>query len=158
MPPTTTEAFPRVRGDATRLDPHALYDVAEPTVAVPVRTGRPPRVSAPGTHTVGAPAAVDRLNLILDQRDIAEDALRAAGRTRAGIFRRRRTKALTLRQHADRRTLGKLRHERHMEVLETVKAYLAVVCLVVLFLLVVAMAAVAFGILAGWMTWAPTRV
>lgn len=152
---SVTAHHPRVRtpsGDRTRLDPHGLYDIAEPTRLTP-----PPRVSAPGTHTVGAPAAVDQLNLILDRRD-TEERLRTAGRTRARVFRRRRAKALTLREAAEQRAVARLRHERHMEHLETVKAYIGVACMIGLLLLVIAMGVVAFMILSGQMTWAPTRV
>lgn len=153
---TVTQLHPR-RADPTRLDVRGRFDVAEPTaIATPYRdaAGRPITVSPIGAHTQGAPAAVDRLNAALDERD-----RRAVDRaTRTGIFRRRTRKALTVRQHADRRAMRRMRHERHMETLEAVRAYLATLCLIALFLLVLGMAVVAFAILAGWMTWVPARV
>lgn len=169
VPATPTEVFPRLRAvpsvpatdEHTRLDAHALYNVAEPTTVTPPPStpyrdagGRPVRVSPPGAHTRGAPAVVDRINEALDERDRRAAAVRPA---RQSKWRRTR-KALTVRQHAERRELARMRHERHMETLETVKAYLGVLCLVILALLLIGMAAVAFSILAGYMTWAPTRV
>jgi hypothetical protein len=130
-----TETFPRPR----------LRAVDEPT-----------RLDAPGTHTRGAPAAVEKLNAVLDERDRREQA--AATVTPGGVFRRRTRKALTVRQHAERRALQKLRHERRIEHLETARSVMALLCLVGLFLLVVAMGVVCFMILAGYMTWTPTRV
>lgn len=139
---TVTAPFPRVRRDTTRLDPHAMYDVPDPTRVTPA-----PPVSPIGTHTGGTrPAEV--INRMLDERERAQD--RRDGRTAAHAAR-------TLREEAQRRAVAKLRHERHLEFVEKVRAYVTLAILVALLTLVVGAGVIGFGILDGWFAWAPTR-
>lgn len=158
--PSTTETFPRARrndpaAEPTRLDAHQLWDVADPTREV--------RVSPIGVHTRGSaattpphPPAVETLNALLDdQARIAADTRRAW--TNRPLFRTDRHKARTVREEAARRARQKLRHERHMEMMEVVRTYLAAGCLLVLFLLVVGMAWIAVNIALGAYTWGPTH-
>lgn len=164
-----TELHPTVRrpaadapAEATRLDVHRLHDVADPTIGLRYDEQarayvRPLRVSPPGAHTGGTGAVVDRLNLALDAREAQQAVDRVTPGTASKAWRRTRDRKVSLRDAAARRAAARLRHERHMEVLETLRAYLGIVCLAVLLALVGAMASVAFGILAGWYTWAPVR-
>lgn len=162
-PQSATEVFPRVPRDATRLDARNLYDVGEPTITsgsfdpavdrVTMRAGV--RVSPIGTHTParglrypgGDTRPVDEINRLFDERERAED--RRSGRAAA------RT-AHTVREEAQRRASAKLRHERHLERLETVRAYLTLAIFFVLLVIVTGAGAVGFGIIAGWFTWQPT--
>ncbi len=152
----------RPAADGTRIDPHQMYDVAAPTRVTPA-----PPVSPIGVHTRGAvavtpphgmpvPPAVDTLNQILDDRDRIEADTRKAWTGRP-VFRVRRGKARTVREVAARRAAQKLRHERHLEILETVRAYVGLFALIAVALLIVGMAAVSFMIMSGQMTWQPSR-
>jgi hypothetical protein len=53
-------------------------------------------------------------------------------------------------RHADR-------HQRHMDTLEIIRAYLGAACLIAVFLLIVALALVALGIMSGAFVWMPVR-
>lgn len=160
---TVTAAHPRVRRDATRLDPHAMYDVADPTRLTPA-----PPVSPIGAHTRGAAAttpphgtyvpaghvrpAVATLNALLDDRDRIAADTRAAWMGRP-LFRTDRRKVRTVREAAARRAEARLRHERTLEWLETARSVAVLMILLGLFLLVVGAAFAGWGILAGWFTW-----
>lgn len=173
MPPQSTaaptETFPRVsRDEATRLDARNLFEVGEPTVATDrneTLRQRPltVRVSPPRAHTVGAAAEtppegvrtvvalpeVATLNQLLDERERARD--RKAGRAAASA-------AHTVREEARRRATAKLRHERHLEVIETVRAYMVLTIIFALLVIVVGAGIVGYGIIAGFFEWRPTRV
>lgn len=169
MPPQPTvgdltQLYPRVRrtqraqdaqGDETRLDARDLFDVVDPTRQV--------RVSPIGAHTIGAAAStpptgipfptadarpIDRINRLFDERERAED--RRNGRVAAQAAR-------TLREEAARRAAAKLRHERHLEVVETIRAYLVLTIVFCLLLIVISAGFVGWGILAGWFTWQLSR-
>lgn len=157
--------------DPTRLDVQAahLFEVGEPTVVTAFDPENPDRarmtvrqrvrVSPIGTHTVGAaattppdgmPALADpvrarvaRINAALDERDEREH--RRAGRP----------PVRSLREVALQRAEGKARHERHLEALETVRAYLVLLIVFCLLLIVVGAAVVGWGILDGWFAWQP---
>lgn len=58
---------------------------------------------------------------------------------------------------AEQEERRRYRHARHMDRLEAVRAYLGVFALVLLMLLIGCMAALAFGIMAGWWNWGPTH-
>lgn len=153
--------------DATRLDVRQPLDVADPTVVTdPRRDGtraawrQQVPVSPIGMHTGGlgtVRAAADRLNRALDAREAQAAADRVTPGTASRAWRRQRNRKVSLRDAAARRAAARMRHERHMEVVETLRAYLGVACLVALLALVGAMAYLAFGILAGWYTWMPVR-
>lgn len=137
--------------DATRLDAHAMFDVAAPTVVTPRKAVR---VSPPGTHTGGVGHIVDRLNLALDEQRIAAGRVTPGAGWRAKTRRTRKTPP-TVREAAARRARAHERHVRHMEHVETVRAYMALLCLVALFVLVGGMAVISLMILTGDYTWAP---
>jgi hypothetical protein len=160
---TDTERHARVRrvaDEPTRLDVHAAYDIPDPTMV----TTPPPRVSPIGAHTRGSAATIppapvtpiaDVVNALLDERDRAADT-RTWARRRP--FRTDRRRVRTVREEAARRAEARLRHERHLEVLETVRAYLVLVIIFCLLVIVVGAGVVGYGIIAGFFDWRPTRV
>jgi hypothetical protein len=168
VPPQTTtdtERHARIRriaAEPTRLDARSLYDIPDPTEVV--TTTPPPRVSPIGAHTRGASATVppapvtpvaDTVNAILDERDRAANA---RTRVRRRPFRTDRRKVRTVREEAARRAEARLRHERHLEVVETVRAYLVLIIIFCLLVIVVGAGIVGYGIIAGFFDWRPTRV
>lgn len=178
QPPAATETFPRPRridlaselDEPTRLDVQRLTDVADPTVATRVR------VSPIGTHTVGAawtpPPPTERerwqaagrpprwpqtevIDALLDDRDrLAADTRAASTGRRLRVDRRR---VRTVREEAAKRAAAKLRHERHLEILEAVRAWLYTLIAFGLLVIVVGAGAVGWGILDGWFTWQLVR-
>ena len=58
---------------------------------------------------------------------------------------------------AEQQEQRRVRHQRHMDGLEIVRAYLGVFALILLVVLIGAMAAVALGIFLGYFTWGPTH-
>jgi hypothetical protein len=97
----------------------------------------------------------DVVNALLDERDRAADT-RTWARRRP--FRTDRRRVRTVREEAARRAEARLRHERHLEVLETVRAYLVLVIIFCLLVIVVGAGVVGYGIIAGFFDWRPTRV
>lgn len=155
MPPQPTETFPRVRpqpDEATRLDVHRL-DVADPTV----------QVSPIGAHTRGSAATIGpddarrkaaAVNALLDDRDrLAADRVRIAADTRRAW--RGRPAVRSVREQAAHRAAQKLRHEQHLEALETVRAWIWTLTALGLLVIVIGAAVVGWSILAGWYVWQP---
>ena len=172
--------------EATRLDVRSLVEVPDPTVVTNAGTGTRDRrrdplpvvVSPPRAHTVGAasetppggfrpvpvPVPVPgglptaTINELLDARDRDRDRDRGAGRpgTVKRSFRRER-KPLSVREQAAQRAASKLRHERHLEVVEAVRAYLVLAIIFALLVIVVGAGIVGYGIVGGWYEWAPVR-
>lgn len=116
------------------------------------RIPRPRRAVDPSIQYAVGGAVVpeaETLNRLLDERDRAED--RRSGRAAASAVR-------TVREEAQRRAAVKLRHERHLEVIEVVRAYLVLAIIFGLLVIVVGAGVVGFGIIAGWFDWRPTHV
>lgn len=164
---TATQPFPRPRLRAapaedgpTRLDVQSRFDVADPTAVVPPTpyrdtAGQPVYVSPPGTHTGfpyprdvhdDAQEAAEKINYLLDERERADD--RRSGRAAAKTGR-------TVREEAQRRAMAKMRHERHMENVETIRAYVTLAIFFCLLVIVVGAGVVGYGIIGGWFTWQP---
>lgn len=139
-----TETFPRVRRDATRLDVRQVVDFGEPTQQVnvsPIGTHTPARGYAPG-------GPVDKINQLMDERERAADRRNGRAAARA---------AHTVREEAARRAATKLKHERHLEVVETIRAYVTLAIFIVLLTIVIGAGVVGYGIIAGFFEWAPVR-
>lgn len=161
----------------TRIDIGRRFD-DRPTE--PHRRTPAPLVSPPRAHTLGAaaftpphpaaPVATDgtdgtdgtdaRVHDIVEQLNADADLIAAVrrGQRRSWFRWGRKGHARTVREEAARRAGQRLRHERHMEILESARGYLQVAILLGLLVLVVLAGVVAFGIMAGWFAWMPTHV
>lgn len=150
----TTQYLPQVRPRLARPERlmHSGADVRPAGVPFPAEQGE---------------TQLDLVNRILDEQQ-RQGAVLAAEHTNTveRLFRRRRTPRvpLTVKDLAavrlartERMAQHRDRHERHMNLLEAVRAYLGIACLIGVFLLVVGMGIVAFGVLVGWYTWAPVH-
>jgi len=164
-----TETHRRVRGAGrTRLALDGLGDLAAPTVLVspalrnapmppePVRTAPAPRVQPPGRYGP-ATAAVEAV-----ADSAATNRIRRIGP--GGLFGWRPTAGPSLaevaaarQRAADAEARRRHAHQRHMDVLEAIRAYLGILCLFGLAGFVLAAAVLAFGIMAGWFAWMPVH-
>lgn len=142
----------RTRSDLANLA--RLADrIAEPTTKLPQVPAPGGVVNGPGHAIVGdlnARTAAGTLRIrrfgpggLFGWKPLDRPSLRevAAARQRA----------------ADREERRRHAHQRHMDALERVRAYLGIVALVLLIAFVAAAAFLAFGILSGWYTWMPVR-
>jgi len=131
--------------------------------ALPARATPPPTVNPPGHHTrpafaahTGDEHAATVINRVLDAADTARPTSPAGpGRPRPNP--RRPGRDATVGELAAARMRHADRHQRHMDTLEIIRAYLGAACLIAVFLLIVALALVALGIMSGAFVWMPVR-
>ena len=169
LPTWMTQA--RVPADVPAADPLAA-GIFGARPALVERTEPQPVVKAIPTHAPrtpyrpGAPVVSSQPAIVGDlEAAPSAPAWRPRGGPRMrGIFGWVPTAPPSLREAAEARVRvaereqqRKLRHARHVDALEVVRAYLGVTVLIALLVLVGAMAVIAFGILSGWYTWSPVH-